>query len=125
MAVWSVGGCDPLVPTLCPAFTASNNNVGMDLPILTAAIRDSVDAFHVMSYFTGLESTAAAQKLNTVDAVASHGIAKSKIFGGVMADGQYTDTTAASYSQLLRADGYHMFLWDLKAATSSMVQAIA
>lgn len=125
LVVWSVGGCNPLDHTLCPEISVSNDHVGMELPVLTAAIRDSMDAFHVMSYYTGLENNAAKQKLNTVNAVASHGIAKSKIFGGVMADGQYTDTTAAALSQLLRADGYHVFLWDLKLATKSMVEAIA
>lgn len=118
MAVWSVGGCDD---TLCPAF-AGLNSAGMDLPVLQdVAVRDSIDAFNVMSYYTGLEGNASLQLRNTVAAVAARGVAPARIYGGIMADGQYTLATAQSYASALRSQGYNVFLWDLSPQTSSFV----
>jgi hypothetical protein len=50
MACWSIGACDP---TMCPKW-ANNGNIGMELPVYAnTQVRDSIDAFNVMSYFTG------------------------------------------------------------------------
>ncbi len=118
MAVWSVGGCDDV---LCPAF-AGVYSVGMDLPVLQdSAVRDSIDTFNVMSYYTGLENNAAQQLRNTVAAVAARGVAPQRIFGGIMGEGQYTLATAQAYADALRAQGYNTFLWDVSTQTAPLL----
>jgi hypothetical protein len=121
VALWSIGGC---TDALCPQFVG-NTNAGMDLPVLQdATIVASIDAFLVMSYYTGLESNPTLQMQNTVAAVASWGIAPSRVFGGVMGGGQYTVVTAGAYAALLRQNGFNAFLWDLSSQTSPLVAVL-
>jgi len=114
---WSVGAC---TPTLCPQFK-TGTNVGMDIPVLSnATVRNSFDAWHIMSYYTGLESNAAEQMKNTVSAFAASGVAKAKLFGGIIL-GQYTVTTANNFVTLLHSQGYNAYLWDLYSGTTQFL----
>ena len=101
-------------------------------------VRSFIDAYNVMSYFTGFENDPQSQISNTVAAVHAQGylffcfliflmflpqgVPKAKIFGGIMGGGQYTLQSATNYCNALRAEGYQTFLWDLTSTTSSFVQ---